>query len=358
MRGMRKITWVLAIVICISVFAVGCGKKDAGDVVHDLQGVMDKLESYEASGTMTLRAGEEAQMYDVEVWYQQPQYFRVSLSNKENDITQIVLKNDEGVFVLTPHLKKSFRFQSDWPDQKSQVYLFQSLVNNIFEDTNRQFATDEENQAYVFDVAANYQNKMLARQRIWLDQKSYAPRQVEISDDSANVLVVMEFDHFDFEKKFDASDFDMNRNLTSMELQQILPTLAEQTDDDHTNRVGIDSMDASFGIIEPSYIPAGVQKHDIQQIDIGEEKGILIRYTGEYDYSIIETRPEEHTVLASKGELVDLGLQIGYYGVLTGSEMKTLRWTHEGVEFRLNSEDLPREEMVKIAQSTQGMSGK
>ncbi len=353
---MRKVTWVLAIVICISVLAAGCGKKDVGDVVQDLQGVMSKLESYEASGTMTLRAGEEAQVYQVEVWYQQPDYYRVSLSNKENDITQIVLKNDEGVFVLTPHLKKSFRFQSDWPDHRSQIYLYQSLINNIFEDENRQFVTDDENQAYVFDVDADYQNKLLARQRIWLDQKSYAPKQVELSDDSANVLVVMEFSHFNFDKKFDAADFEMNRNLTSLDLQNILPAAADYADEGSGTPQTVQNQ--SFGIIEPSYVPEGVYKHDIQEIALGDEKGILIRYAGTYQYSILETRPEEYTVLGSKAKLVDLGLDKGYYGVLTGSAVKTLRWAYDGVEFRLNSEDLPEEEMIKIAKSVQGMSGK
>lgn len=357
---MRKVTWMLAIVICISVIAAGCGKKDSGDVVQDLEGVLDKLESYEASGTMTLRAGEEAQVYQVDVWYQNPEYYRVSLSNKENDITQIVLKNDEGVFVLTPHLKKSFRFQSDWPDKRSQIYLYQSLVNNIFADGNRQFVIDDENKAYVFDVEADYQNKLLARQRIWLDQKDYAPKLVEIADDSANVLVIMEFNHFTFDKSFETKDFEMNRNLTSMDLMQILPTMNSDTEEmqgQEAEQVAASNVQ-TFGVIEPSYTPEGVHKHDFQDVMIGEEEGVLIRYSGDYTYSIIETRPEEHTVLGSKAELVDLGLEIGYYGVLSGEAMRTLRWTHDGVEFRLTSDNLPEEEMIKIAQSVQGMSGK
>ena len=32
----------------------------------------------------------------------------------QKDQSQIILRNEEGVFVLTPALNKSFRFQSDW----------------------------------------------------------------------------------------------------------------------------------------------------------------------------------------------------------------------------------------------------
>src|SRR5699024_2823393 len=107
-------------------------------------------ETYKSSGTMALIAGEEAQEYLVDVWYKSPDYYRIALTNEQHDITQIVLKNDDGVFVLTPHLNKSFRFQSDWPTDKGQVYLYQTLVSSVVEDEARQFTVDEDTSAYVF----------------------------------------------------------------------------------------------------------------------------------------------------------------------------------------------------------------
>ncbi len=119
-------------------------KKDAGAVVKDLDRVINKLDSYQGSGTMVLHTGQQPQEYQVEVWYQNPHYYRIALTNEKKDITQIVLKkNDEGVFVLTPHLNKSFRFQSEWPEKQGQVYLFQSLAHSILNDNDRQFTTDD-----------------------------------------------------------------------------------------------------------------------------------------------------------------------------------------------------------------------
>lgn len=58
---MRRITWVLAIIMSVALVLTGCGKKDAASVVKDLNSVSDKLESkqgaYQGSGTMTLYTG-------------------------------------------------------------------------------------------------------------------------------------------------------------------------------------------------------------------------------------------------------------------------------------------------------------
>jgi outer membrane lipoprotein-sorting protein len=236
---MRRITWILAIVMGIAMVAAGCGTRNAEQVVNDLDHVVSKLESYQGTGQMILQTGTQPQKYDVEVWYQNPHFYRISLTNEAKDVTQIVLRNDEGVFVLTPHLNKMFRFQSDWPENSGQVYLYQSLVQSIVTDTERQFATEKD--AYVFDVAANYQNGLLARQKIWLNKKSLAPQHVEVSDEKNNVMVVVDFTQFEFGKKFEKDSFDMQRNMTSWNLQS-LPTTA--TGGTSTNTKSTDEVKA------------------------------------------------------------------------------------------------------------------
>ncbi|OXM88401.1 outer membrane lipoprotein-sorting protein [Paenibacillus rigui] len=522
---MRRFTWVIALVMCLSLVLAGCGKKDAGSVVKDLDGVINKLQSYQGSGKMVLHTGQEPQEYQVEVWYQNPHYYRISLTNAKKDITQIVLRNDDGVFVLTPHLNKSFRFQSDWPENQGQVYLYQSLVQSILMDNDRQFTTDPN--AYVFDVLANYQNGSLARQKIWLDKKSYAPQKVEVSDQNANVMVIVDFNQFEFGKKFEKDSFDMQRNMTSWKLES-LPTMGPAgpvgmdnpagdkaaagdgkasgtgTHDPGTmdgkssaaagtsakaangangsagaaaagttggangssaakdnaapsgssaaanganaaaggskaaagtggaatapsgaatapsgaagsaagatsaaGTAGKDAAAASsgkaagtpvagstapvaqgasgaasgsapagvtsatgsgktdagkqkagqlqFGIIEPNYTPSGVKKQDMNEIKLGEEKAVMLRYTGKFSYTLVESRPETQTVSNLPSDIVDLGYTIA---VISGDEKKTLMWTYEGIEFRLSTGDLPLTEMIKVAQAVQGESGK
>ena len=531
---MRRFTWVIALVLSLTLVLAGCGKKDSGSVVKDLDSVMNKLQSYQGSGRMVLHTGQEPQEYQVEVWYQNPHYYRISLTNAKKDITQIVLRNDDGVFVLTPHLNKSFRFQSDWPENQGQVYLYQSLVQSILMDNERHFTTDQN--AYVFDVLANYQNGSLARQKIWLDKKNYAPQHVEVSDANANVMMIVDFNQFEFGKKFDKDSFDMQRNMTSWNIMS-LPTSAQPgthdagTIDGKANSTGANGTNGStgakaangagttgtagdkaastgngaatgsstssgtsgtaangaagtkagsnaagtnatngtaadankgttggtttgttdkgantskspttdkttsgaanststgaagssnssstapadkttsaansaaagtatkgtsngaagpsnltngsttptngsaatgtagakadatkqaqsFGVIEPHYVPNGVKKQDVKMIKLGDEDAVMLRYSGKYNYTLVESRPETQTVTSLPGNIVDLGFTLA---VVIGDEKKTMTWTYEGVEFRLSTADLNQTEMIKVAQAVQDEMGK
>lgn len=354
----------MALVICVMMIAAGCGAKDAGSVVKGLDKKAGNLGSYSTSGTMVLNTGIEPQEYQVEVWYQKPNYYRIALSNAKKDISQIVLKNDEGVFVLTPHLNKSFRFQSEWPENQGQVYLFQSLVQSVSADNERQFAKEED--SFVFDVQANYSNASLVRQKIWFNQKTYAPQHVEIYDNNNNALVVMNFNDFEFDKEFEKDSFDMQRNMTGGKI--VLPTLG-QTDSKGTTGSAGGKSGAGAGagqaggtaaaqeltIIEPSYIPKGVGKPQLSETKLGENPAVLLKYTGAYNYTLMETRPTDKSASFQDGQLIDLGYG---FGVLTGTDKKTLIWMYEGTEFRLSSGDLPVEEMVNIAVAVQDQSGK
>lgn len=391
---MRRFKWAVALTLCLSLVLSGCGligKKDAGSVVKELDSIVSKLDSYHAEGRMTLNTGTEPQEYSVEVCFMAESYYRIALTNAKKDITQIVLRNDDGVFVLTPHLNKSFRFQSDWPENQGQVYLYQSLVQSILMDNERQFTMDDK--SYVFDVAANYQNGSLARQKVWLDKKNYAPQHVEVSDANNNVMVVVKFEKFEFGTKFEKDQFDMQRNMTGWDMKT-LPTLGHDhggakagdnagaadtkaadkaaggqaagdkaagtngqagSDKAASDKSAAASKQQSFGIIEPSYMPSGVKKQDTTELKLGEEKAVMLRYSGKYNYSLIESRPQEKTVSILPGDILDLGFTLG---VVTGDDKKTLTWTYDGVEFRLSTGDLPVTEMIKVAQAVQGEMGK
>lgn len=389
----RRISMASVIILCVMALLAGCGTKDAESVVKELDKVVTNMESYHGKGTMILHTGQQPIEYQVEVSYQKPQYYRIALTNAKKDITQIVLRNDEGVFVLTPRLNKVFRFQSDWPANQGQVYLYQTLIQSILLDSSRQFVTDKD--SYVFDVMANYQNGSLARQKIWLNKSDYAPRQVEVSDTNATVMVEVKFDSFEFDSKLDKSVFDTQRNMGDNS-SGAQPTLADPAneEDSGTNNESVtipgaddsnaeegddeigsqpdDSVDAQesmtpaeeqggaqggqpFIAMEPSYLPDGVVFKDMQDIKFGENAAVMIRYTGAYDYTLIQTQPGDIAASMLPGTMVDLGFTLGQ---ISGEEQKTLTWTNEGMEYRLTSGTLPESEMLKVAQSVQGEMSK
>jgi len=483
---MRRILWMAAMIACVAMMLAGCGVglKSADTVVRDLDKAVTGLESYKGAGTMTLHTGAQPLEYRVEVWYQKPQYYRIALTNAKKDITQIVLRNDEGVFVLTPSLNKSFRFQSDWPQNQGQVYLYQTLAQSILIDNSRKFTTDKD--AYVFDVMANYQNGSLARQKIWLDKKTLAPQRVEVSDSNATVMVDVTFDSFSFGDKFKDGDFDTAANLgvpkddgganggaASPGGEAGKPSsdgtaggdgksdpgaesgsAGEGTEDGADGAAGGDpaagespeaggpasgsgddgaaggdaaagespeadgrasgsgdgaaaggdaaagespeadgpasgsgddgaagddaadsagagdsgqaaaadpgngggrEAEPAFAAMEPSYLPDGTALKDMEEIKLGGSRGVILRYAGDYDFSLIQSHPKDRAVSLVRGDLVDLGFTVA---LLTGDAQKTLTWTYGGVEYRLTSGNMDEREMIKVAQSVEAELGK
>ena len=91
---------------------------------------------YELEAEMSIMTGEEPRVYGVEVWHTKPDFYRVQVSDTNAENTQMIIRNTEGVFVVTPALNKTYKFQSKWPTENSQAYLIGSLANDIKKDKN------------------------------------------------------------------------------------------------------------------------------------------------------------------------------------------------------------------------------
>ncbi|WP_044893593.1 LolA family protein [Bacillus alveayuensis] len=319
------------------VFALAaCGAKSQEDVIKELDKKMEELSSYKAEAKMTLTTGSEPQVYDVEIWYKQPSYYRVNLKNAEKEQNQMILRNDEGVFVLTPALNKSFRFQSDWPKNGSQAYLYESLVKDILNDSNASFKATKNH--YVFETKTNYQNsKMLPKQEIILNKKDLSPVSVKVMDTDMKPLLTVEFSKVEFNAEFDKNAFDTEKNMTRAQLD--VPTIAQEGN-------------GTLEVMYPLDLPAGVEPVEEKEIATENGKRLIMTFGGEKSFTLIQEKarvlPAMSTPSFIKGEPVDLGFAIG---ALTDH---SLTWSYNGVDFTIASNDLTPEEMMMIARSVQG----
>ncbi len=169
------------------VFLAACGEKSKDDVLEKLESTADKMNAYQTQALMTLQTGNEDQAYRIEVTHKKKDFYRVLLKNEQDEeSSQIILRNKEGVFVLTPALNKSFKFQSEWPDNKSQPYLYQSLIQDIKDDSEATFTSTDD--YFVFETRTNYEsNSNLPYQTIYFDKKTYAPVLVEVLDNDKKI---------------------------------------------------------------------------------------------------------------------------------------------------------------------------
>ena len=330
---MKRFLLIMAGILIVFSLAA-CGQKSQEDVEKSLNKKVTQMKSYKAKAQMTLKMGSEPQVYDVEIWHKDPDYYRVLLKNEKKEQSQMILRNKEGVYVLTPALNKSFHFQSDWPNKSSQAYLYESIVKDIMEDKESTFkATDNH---YVFGTKTRYQNnKMLPMQEITFKKKDLSPVSVKIMDSDHNTLVTVEFSKVTFNPTFEKDAFDMKKNMTGAQLE--VPVMAE----------------AEGGELSLKY-PAeldGVSLVEEKEVKTDNGKSVVLTYEGEKNFTMIAEKAEvvESSISPQSvlGDPVDLGYTIG---VLTD---RSISWTLDGVEYTIASQDLTQEEMADIARSVQ-----
>ena len=88
------------------------------------------LTSYLLEGDMEITKGEDIKSYALSVKYlkeQEQDYFRVSLTDKDLNQEQEIIRNQEGVYVITPSLNQIFKFEGNWPTNSLKPYLLQSM---------------------------------------------------------------------------------------------------------------------------------------------------------------------------------------------------------------------------------------
>ena len=157
----------------------------------------------------------------INVDYMEPNFYKVRLQNKANNNVQVILKNTDGVFVITPALNKQFQFNSDWPLNSSHAYLFQSIVKDITNDTEASFTTDEH--SYTITSKVNTKtNAKLKTQKTTFDKKTNAPISTVIYDSTQTPIITVDFKSFKTDKNLKTSDFsaDVVNNTIKLEMAE------------------------------------------------------------------------------------------------------------------------------------------
>ena len=97
--------------LCVSLLILtGCGKDDKSEIKRNVLNDIDKIRGYYQELEMEIVNNDDVYQYDVSVGYYKPDYYKVILKNKANGYEQTIIKNKDGVYVITPTLNKSFKF--------------------------------------------------------------------------------------------------------------------------------------------------------------------------------------------------------------------------------------------------------
>src|SRR5690625_5178646 len=284
---MKKTVFIL-IVTFFSVILVlaACGEKSPEKVLSKLEDRLSTLDGYKANAEMKMSTGKEDQNYQIEIWHKKKDYYRVSLASVHDEKgNQVILKNDDGVFVLTPALNKSFKFQTEWPENSSQPYLFQSLVNDVKNDKEATFTASDTH--YIFHTKTNYQsNNNLPFQEIYFDKKSYTPVLVKVLDKDKQPLVEVKFSRFDTDPSFEEDDFKMEMNRGSEEEVS----------------VSVDEVEGPLSVLFPLYT-ADAQLEEKQEVELENGERVIMTFTGEKNFTLIQEKTNAMPTLSYPKEV-------------------------------------------------------
>ncbi len=332
---MKKLCLMFTVVL--TVLLTACGEMSQQDVVDKLTSNVEDAKSYYATGVMEVDNNGQVYQYNVEVAYQKDNKYKVTLKNETTNNEQIILKNDEGVFVLTLALNKQFKFQSDWPLSSSQVYLYQSLITDILNDAEAKFEATED--AYTFETKANYHgNRDLVSQKITFDKKELTPTEVYVLDSKGEPRISMKFSSFDFDKKFKDGYFDCQK---TMEYSQ--------------ETMGEGALANLENELYPAYLPEGTTLVNKQAIDIQDGERVIMTFSGDQEFTMIQ---EPAAYNESTGVEPVSGQPVMINGTIGALSDNSITWVEGGVECFLVSETLETEELVSVAASVSNLAEK
>ncbi len=323
---MKRIVFIL--LVCLLV-VTGCVRDDKNSIVNGLD---KKIKNgYKLSGSLNVINNDENYDYDVDV-YKKNDNYKVILTNKNNDHTQVILKNNDGVYVLTPALNKSFKFQSDWPYNNSQIYLLDALVNDIKNDKNSELI--KKDNKYIIKSSVKYiSNNKLSNQKIVLGSDKTFEKVIVYDSDGIDAMT-MEFDRIDYDYKFKKNEFSLDTIIDN----------EDKTDVKETS--GIDD------IIYPLYVPENTKLVNEDKIKKENGERVIMDYDGDKSFLLVEENSDvfnEFTVIPTVGEPY---LVMDTLGVMSEN---SLSWSSDGIDYYLVSDVMSQSELIEVAQSIGGI---
>ena len=302
---------------------------ESKDVIEKCKKNID-VESYYMTGEMEIFSNDELYNYMVNVSFMKPNNYKAVLTNKDTSYEQIILRNDSGVYVITPSLNKSFKYQSEWPFNSSQAYVLESLLNDLESDS--EVLIEKNDDIYSLQSTVNYpNNSSLTSQKITFDN-DMNPTLIEVFNKDGNVNIKFKISNIEYNKKFSVEDFSVD-NSKCVECNSEV-SVSEET-------------------VYPMYLPVGTKFKGEETVNTEESKRVILTFSGDKSFTLIEEvslHPEDFKVTNTNGELVF------YENVLGNLTETSLNWSMNGKDYYLISEDLTNEELLKVAASTSVVS--
>ena len=322
---------IMVVVLILALLGVGVWKVffSKPGISETLENVNKNLTSYQLEATMELNNGEEQRNFNVNVSYAKKEdkdLFRVSLYDTTINQEQIMLRNDEGVYVLTPTLNQVYQFKSGWPLNSAKPYIYQSLLE-VF---NGDYTTKKVSDGIIVTSNPTYKNAPQYTKQEIKFTNDLTPLWVNIYNDQNEVLVKVTFTKVEKGVEFSDDYFNLSKNMD--ESRQNLTSDSSATFDDLPLMVNGADINVSV--------------KDQTNASIDGEKVYILAYEGDANFTVVQKIIEgsdEMSVTEVEGDLV---LLVNGFASLEDDKVTYL---YNGVECTIYGDNLTVANYIDIA---------
>jgi outer membrane lipoprotein-sorting protein len=321
---------ILFSVLIVSLLVLtGCGKDNKNEIKRNVLNDIDKIKGYYQELEMEIVNNDDVYQYDVSVSYYKPDYYKVVLENKANGYEQTIVKNKDGVYVVTPTLNKSFKFQSEWPYNNSQAYLLNSIRNEIDKDKNIEIVKSGDDYIFVTKNINYPNNPRLVKEKITVGKDNNI-KEVIVMDENNTALITVKYGKIDKSAEFDKDYF------------------VVKDEKDSNNKTAMSEVPSLDTAIFPLYLPTGTVLANQEVINKDNGERIIMTFSGDKPFLLVEETAniyDEFTIIPTSGEPF---LLIDTIASLTN---ESITWTSGGIDYYIVSDVLSQKELIEVAQS-------
>lgn len=322
---------IIVVAVILALLGVGVWKVffSGPSISETIENVNKNLTSYQLEATMDLNSGEEQRNFNVVVSYAKKEdkdLFRVSLYDTTINQEQIMLRNEDGVYVLTPTLNQVYQFKSGWPLNSAKPYIYQSLLE-VFDG---EYSTKKVSDGLIITSEPEYKNApQYVKQEIKFTN-DLAPVWVHLYNDKNDVLVNVTFTKVETGVEFSEDYFNLSSNME--QARENLSSSTNATFDDLP--LTVTGLDMNVSIKEQT------------NANIDGEKVYIMAYDGDIAFTVVQKIIEGSETMNVKEIDGDLVLLVNGFASLEDNKVTYL---YNGVECTIYGDNLEVATYIDIA---------
>lgn len=297
-----------------------------GNSLDEQKEIVSNYDTYIMTCNMDLLENDELKSFQIEVTYQQAgEYYKVSIYDKSLNQAQVIIRNEEGVFVVTPSLNQTFQFQSEWPTNYPKPYIYESLLQGLEEGE-----VEKTNDGYHVAYDTSYENdERVASQEIFFD-KELKPMLVQVYDVDGLEIITVEVTDFLVNEDLDDDTFDPTKVVSDTTVSYV------------------EQMVNSLPLYPVASLGASLVSEEVSVI--GDVTNHILQFDGETSYTMIQSidvSSDGMETIQINNELIDFVDGIGFY------QENQLTMIQSGILCSVYSDQLTKEEMIDVVHSLQ-----